>query len=366
MNPFSCSVCTDPEDQENKFFICEICGVCIHALCYGIDTDVDSSEKWLCSPCNVGISQPSCVLCLQTSGAMKKTSNGEWVHVICALFTEGAFFEDENDMEPVNLSGISESKQKQTCAYCLKAVGFCSLCSKSKCTERIHVTCAQKNKCTIEVVKEEDNSIDFRAYCSKHKPSKSKRRVSSKFVRKVVAKKGTKANKKKYSHSANQNANWILSKQENVLKDTQNLNNMNGKRPTEQSNSDQSNAAIKIAKLQSQITESCNDKENASRHKTKKHRKEKQVAKNQSNEKSSEVVNASKPSTPNTAANILKRIEDKMNNAQNQMNANEITPVKLHQTSTPKISNVAFKKKNQTETIEGIFCDVYIFILSII
>lgn len=139
MNPFSCCVCTDPEGAENQFFFCKVCGICIHALCYGIDTDVESSDLWLCSPCTEGFSQSSCVLCFQTNGAMKKTSNGKWVHVICALFTEGAFFEDENDMEPVNLSSVSKSKQNKTCAYCLKAVGFCSLCSKSKCSKRIHV-----------------------------------------------------------------------------------------------------------------------------------------------------------------------------------------------------------------------------------
>lgn len=212
----------------------------------------------------------------------------------------------------------------------MKTVGFCSLCSKSNCSKRIHVTCAQRNKCTIEVIKEEDKSIDFRAYCSKHKPEKSKRRVSSKFIRNVVAKKGTKALKSKYARSANLNANWILSKQENAP-----LNNE--KQPSDQSTSSPSNDAIEDQKLRSQNIEKV---------------KEKIVAKNKSNEKKSKPVDTSKPSTSNAVSKILKSIENKIYNAQHELSAIEIAPV---DTSTPKSSNVATMKEKQCETVEGKF-----------
>lgn len=92
-----------------------------------------------------------------------------------------------------------------------------------------------------------------------------------------------------------------------------------------------------------------------------KHGKEKDVAESNSNKKGSEPVHSSKPSTANTVANILNRIEDKMNKAQNQMNASEIVPI---DTSTPKISsNVASNEKNQTEAIEGKFYDAQIFVI---
>lgn len=163
-----------------------------------------------------------------------------------------------------------------------------------------------------------------------------------------------------YAGSANQNANWIFSKPENVLKDTQNLINTNGKRLTDQSNWE-TNTAIKIAKLQLQTTENCSDKEKVSHHKMNKHGKEKDVAESYSNKKGSKPVHSSKPSTANTVANILNRIEDEMNKAQNQMNASEIVPV---DTSTPKISsNVASNEKNQTEAIEGKFYDAQIFVI---
>lgn len=201
----SSSVCVDPEESDNPILKCEFCEVRVHALCYGVDVQNDPIDMWLCSPCKIEIRDPQCVLCKQTTGAMKKTTCGNWVHVICALFTEGVNIEDTNDMEPINLSRVSNSKRNKTCAYCMKTAGFCSLCSKGKCTKRIHITCAQRNNCTIEIKNNEKNSIDFRAYCADHKPSKSKRRVSSKFVRGVVSKKY-----KSKGSKHNKNADWII------------------------------------------------------------------------------------------------------------------------------------------------------------
>lgn len=339
MKSFSCSVCTDPEDQGNKLFVCKNCGVYIHALCYGIDIEVEPLDHWVCSPCRSGIVEPTCVLCLQKTGAMKITSNNDWVHVICALFTEGVFFEDENDMEPVNLSAVSQSKQNKTCDYCLKAVGFCSLCSKSKCEKRIHVTCAQRNKCTIEITKEKDNSIDFRAYCANHKPSKSKRRVSSKFVRSVVVKKGQKAFKKKYSRSANQNADWIL---KNQTKEDSLV--------CEKFVAGSSNGAI-CDELQSHSS----DKENTSCNEKIAQKEKKLAVKNQSNAKSSELVDIPKQGNSNAASRILKSIENKTIRAQSQTIGSEVAAV---HTSTMKTKLIlSSKEKKQAEFIEGMFYD---------
>lgn len=300
--------------------------------CVCTDPDVDSPNGWLCSPCQAGIVEPRCVLCCQIAGAMKRTTNGEWVHAICALFTEGVFFEDANDMKPVNLAGVSESKKNKTCAYCLKAVGFCGLCAKSKCKTRIHVTCAQTNKCTIEVKRDRDDTIDFRAYCLEHRPSKSKRRISSKFVAKVVAKKRTKALKSKHAASANQNSDWI--------KDAHNLMNENGKRPAKETEK-QSNTPVEMTKSHSNIQTIANGngKENAM---TKKHTKEPRHR----------PVGTSKSTKSNAASVILQRIENKMHTAQNQTIPNEIIPVG---SSAPKNA----KEANRTDVIKGMMA-IYI------
>lgn len=181
-----CSVCKDPEIPENSIFVCSICSVSVHKFCYGIETP---NEDFKCSPCLSGKLNPVCKLCCKSGSAFKKTVCGGWVHVICALFTSDVSFEDVNRMEPINISSLSQTKRNQTCSFCLKTVGFCCLCSNSKCKNRFHITCAQDKDCLKEIINKDDDSIKFRAYCSDHKPIDSYRRISSVFVNVIVEKK---------------------------------------------------------------------------------------------------------------------------------------------------------------------------------
>lgn len=100
----------------------------------------------------------------------------------------------------------------------------CSLClSKNDCPERIHITCAQQNGCTIEIV-DKKGKIDFRAYCMEHqpmKPSKSKRRVSSKFLQEIAAQKENGNAKTNNQKSSNSNADWILNASSMISKNTE-------------------------------------------------------------------------------------------------------------------------------------------------
>lgn len=208
MNPIKkCSLCVDPETSDNPIFNCKSCGVYVHKCCYGIE-NIDADEIWKCSPCKVGISESViCELCLQSDGAFKPTCAGKWVHVVCALFTDGVIFENKDKMEPINLSNVSKNKLNKTCGYCLKAEGFCCLCSQKKCPQRIHITCAQRNNGIEEKVNEKDDSIKFRAYCSVHKRSNSNRRLSSGSVRGIMKEKGK--HKKVLAQSSILNGNWI-------------------------------------------------------------------------------------------------------------------------------------------------------------
>lgn len=118
-----CSLCTDPEMDDNLIYTCHNCSLSVHALCYGI---VDSGLMWLCSPCQMNISGSIlCELCHQNNGAFKPTTHGKWAHTLCALFTEGVYFEDMEKMEPINISHISKSKKNQKCSFCTQEKGFC-------------------------------------------------------------------------------------------------------------------------------------------------------------------------------------------------------------------------------------------------
>lgn len=185
MSP-KCSVCSDPETSENPVFYCVNCEVGVHKLCYGIN--VDDPVMWLCSPCTSSSSDPICELCLKNGGALKKTTCREkWVHVICALFTEGVKFQNNNRMEPVNISKIPEINHNQKCVFCKMNHGVCCKCTQLNCEYWLHITCAQNANSLLEVI-EKGNKIKFQSFCIQHKPddSPSTRRISSNFVREKI------------------------------------------------------------------------------------------------------------------------------------------------------------------------------------
>lgn len=186
MSAFSkCVVCTDPETSNNQIFCCSDCEISVHKLCYGIiDECID---PWWCSPCNMNQHEPCCELCLKTGGALKKTTCGKWVHVICALFTVGVKFQNKTLMEPVNISKIPTTNRNKKCMFCSKAHGVSCKCTQTNCDGWLHITCAQKANCLKEV-NEKNNKIAFRAYCVEHKPvDDSFRRLSSIFVRESLS-----------------------------------------------------------------------------------------------------------------------------------------------------------------------------------
>lgn len=218
-----CSICTDPISSENPIISCVDCKIQVHILCYGGNNE----KNWKCSPCSSGIKNSVCKLCVQKGGAFKKTTDEKWVHVLCALFTDGANFEDKYLMEPIDLSHVSQSKRNKTCMFCSENVGFSPLCSNSKCKNRLHITCAQKSDCLKEENKK-DGTIKFRAYCRDHKPT-SNRRISSGFVREVLAEKRQKNKKIKEIENANKeksatlNSDWLSDESAETSKQAEEL-----------------------------------------------------------------------------------------------------------------------------------------------
>lgn len=87
-----CSICSDPETDENRIVECKKCNVKVHLACYGV---IEFSGNSTCSPCDSKKVDPIFALCIHKGGAIKKTVCSKWVHVICALFTEGSTFESK-------------------------------------------------------------------------------------------------------------------------------------------------------------------------------------------------------------------------------------------------------------------------------
>lgn len=202
-----CCVCDDPASNDNPILTCEGCAIRVHMNCYGSEQQI---EQWKCSPCRLEKTRfIRCRLCLSKGGAMKQTLCQNWVHIICALFTGGVRFADVDTMEPIDISTVSSTKRNKRCSFCFSSQGFANLCSKSKCPERLHITCAQKENCLKEVVNPTDDTIKFRAYCKNHKPQPidSGRRLSAESIKGALDKN---RKKKLAKNSIALNADWIL------------------------------------------------------------------------------------------------------------------------------------------------------------
>lgn len=181
------------------------CAVNVHEMCYGVE---ESSQKWKCSLCKSGKNKFACCqLCLKKGGAMKETVCKKWAHIICALFTPGVVFTNEETMEPIDISKISSSMRNKCCSICFSSQGYACYCAFKKCKNRLHITCGKEKSTLKEVVDPENDKISFRAYCKDHKPDESSRRLSSESIKGAMEKK--KAIKMK-KQSASDDSLWLL------------------------------------------------------------------------------------------------------------------------------------------------------------
>jgi PHD-zinc-finger like domain/PHD-finger len=84
MDGMLCCVCNEHEgDEGNSLVLCDGCNMAAHQHCYGIEV---LPIAWLCARCVRRESNATCVLCGGRYGGMKSTNDGQWVHVLCALW----------------------------------------------------------------------------------------------------------------------------------------------------------------------------------------------------------------------------------------------------------------------------------------
>lgn len=114
-NSKKCAVCLENSDPNSGLF-CYGCGIMIHPQCYGVDMDEVKnpfgSYKWYCDPCSNDLnplvsSNYKCALCgmhnddeIVKSG-LKRTNDGKWVHVLCALFNKDTKFSNIQTIQPI-------------------------------------------------------------------------------------------------------------------------------------------------------------------------------------------------------------------------------------------------------------------------
>uniref|UniRef100_A0AAY4AE02 [histone H3]-trimethyl-L-lysine(9) demethylase n=1 Tax=Denticeps clupeoides TaxID=299321 RepID=A0AAY4AE02_9TELE len=116
-----------------------------HCRCYGIASS-DVSKDWSCDRCLSGEMAMECCLCNLHGGALKRTTDNRWAHVMCAIALPEVKFVDEAKRSPIDISAIPLQRYKLKCIYCRKRVkrvsGTCVQCSCGRCSTSFHVTCA--------------------------------------------------------------------------------------------------------------------------------------------------------------------------------------------------------------------------------
>lgn len=180
-----CGICLDDvSDEGDEIVECDNCGITVHEGCYGInDEDSDSgksnetdspTELWFCDACKLGL-QPDCELCPNLGGIFKETDTGQWVHLLCALYTPDVAFVKPEQLQCVTLSELPHYKWgAKDCNLCederFCRTGVCIECDAGMCRTYFHVTCAQMYGLLSDVPEEcdEDVADPLFAHCRLH------------------------------------------------------------------------------------------------------------------------------------------------------------------------------------------------------
>ncbi|XP_052247304.1 zinc finger protein zfp-1-like isoform X1 [Dreissena polymorpha] len=174
-----CCVCSDERGwAENPLVYCDGngCSVAVHQACYGI-IQVPTGP-WFCRKCESQerAARVRCELCPLKDGALKRTDNGGWCHVVCALFIPEAWFANVQTMERIMLKNVPPDRFNRMCYICEEngkelskaSSGACMQCNKNGCKQNFHVTCAQAQGLLCEESGSYGNNVKYCGYCNHH------------------------------------------------------------------------------------------------------------------------------------------------------------------------------------------------------
>ncbi|KAK0167640.1 hypothetical protein PV327_005011 [Microctonus hyperodae] len=115
--------------DNDKLLRCRDCHVSVHASCYGITVIPTDLSNWACDKCKGGMIHVTCCLCPMRGGALKRTSDSQWAHMLCALLITGVLFKDPVNKDPINVLGIRRDMVNKQCCCCGQYNGVCLKCT---------------------------------------------------------------------------------------------------------------------------------------------------------------------------------------------------------------------------------------------
>jgi NuA3 HAT complex component NTO1 len=168
-----CAVCGSTDGHaSDPIVFCDGCDLMVHASCYGnpLAQSIPDGD-WFCSVCfakkSKAVARPSCCLCPAKGGAMKRTTEGQWAHISCALLVPEVFFQDPDGRDGVDCSGVPAHRFTKECYICESSIGCALECSQPKCSRGFHVSCGLDGGLCIEYREEKRGAI-VAGFCREH------------------------------------------------------------------------------------------------------------------------------------------------------------------------------------------------------
>ncbi|KAJ7281986.1 bromodomain and PHD finger-containing protein 3, partial [Mycena rebaudengoi] len=169
----TCAICDDSEgENSNAIVFCDGCNLAVHQDCYGVPYIPEG--QWLCRKCTVSPENPvGCILCPNEGGAFKQTTQGDWIHLLCAIWVPETRVANDVFMEPITgVERISKQRWKLRCHICETREGACIQCAKQSCFLAFHVTCARKDKLLLPMKSAQGSEPGaLTCFCDRHLPA---------------------------------------------------------------------------------------------------------------------------------------------------------------------------------------------------
>ncbi|XP_046683412.1 lysine-specific demethylase 4A-like isoform X2 [Homalodisca vitripennis] len=130
--------CSRQTPQIAPLVVCASCSVCVHTTCYPSPPPL---ADWLCDKCQANQCYARCCLCPIRGGALRRTTDSRWVHIVCALFMPDAKFLNHGKTSTSEMIELPQFATYNLCALCQREQVYLRCCDTA-CGAWYHVPCA--------------------------------------------------------------------------------------------------------------------------------------------------------------------------------------------------------------------------------